>query len=272
MPKNSVDLDDPRLIDGLTALVSDAAAAVMAISSGELATRLKADQSPVTAADEASDATIAKGLSQLLPGIPVVSEERQPPSLAPGETFALVDPLDGTKEFLAGNGEFAINLALIVDGQPQAGFIAAPALGLVYRGVVGCGAERLHLAAGAPPDRAMNVVAIKTRARPAAGMVAVVSRSHLDSATDAFLNRLPLSKRLSCGSALKLCQIAEGAADVYPRLAPISEWDIAAGHAIIKAAGGVLAEPDGGSLTYGRAGFRVPAFVAWGDPAAATGG
>jgi len=270
MRKNSIDLGDPRLVDGLTALVSEAAAAIIAIGGDALATRLKADQSPVTAADEASDAIIAKGLSRLLPGIPVVSEERQPPSLAPGETFALVDPLDGTKEFLAGNGEFAINLALVTDGQPRAGLIAAPALGLVYRGVVGRLAERLHLAAGAPPDQATKVVAIKTRPPPADGMVAVVSRSHLDRATDGFLDRLSLSKRLSFGSALKLCRIAEGAADVYPRLAPTSEWDIAAGHAIIVAAGGILAAPDGAPLTYGRTGFRVPAFVAWGDPMAAT--
>jgi 3'(2'), 5'-bisphosphate nucleotidase len=264
---------DARLADALAALASQAAAVILAIRPSGLATRLKSDSSPVTAADEASDAVIARGLSQILPGLPIVSEETtiQPTSIPPGASFALVDPLDGTKEFLAGTNEFTVNIALVVDGRPVAGFISAPALGLLYRGVVGRGAECLRLVPGALPARASAITTIRTRPRPSEGIVATVSRSHIEAATDAFLARLPVVERLSCGSALKFCRIADGTADVYPRLSPTSEWDVAAGHALISAAGGFLATPDGGPLSYGRAqaGYLVPGFVAWGDPAAA---
>jgi 3'(2'), 5'-bisphosphate nucleotidase len=261
---------DTGLIDRLTDLVSEAAAAILAISPPALATRRKADQSPVTAADEASDAALAEGLSRLLPGIPVISEETATrPSLAPKTSFVLVDPLDGTKEFLAASDEFTVNVALVVDGLPMAGFISAPARGIIYRGVVGRGAERLALAPGAHIGPATEVCAIKTRSRPAEGLVATVSRSHLDPATEALLQRLPVLRRLLCGSALKFCRVAEGTADIYPRLSPTFEWDVAAGHSIITSAGGVITAPNGEPLSYGRAAaeFRVPAFIAWGDPA-----
>src|SRR6516165_4250405 len=133
---------EPGLINEFTTLASRAAAAILAIRPSDLATRTKADRSPVTAADEASDTVLAKGLSQLLPGTPVISEESAPPSISSAAGFVLVDPLDGTKEFLSGSDEFTVNLALVVDGQPVAGVIAVPALGLIYRGVVGVGAER----------------------------------------------------------------------------------------------------------------------------------
>jgi 3'(2'), 5'-bisphosphate nucleotidase len=265
---------DARLTDAMTTLASQAAAAILAIRRSALATRLKSDHSPVTAADEASDSVIAKGLSQILPGLPVVSEEAtiQPAAIAPGASFILVDPLDGTKEFLAGTNEFTVNIALVVDGQPVAGFISVPALGLIYRGVVGRGAESLRLAPGAPSAQASEVAMIRTRPRPVEGLVATVSRSHIESATNAFLARLPVLNHLPCGSALKFCRIADGTADVYPRLSPTCEWDVAAGHALVTAAGGFLAAPDGTLLRYGRAeaNYRVPAFVAWGDPAAMT--
>jgi 3'(2'), 5'-bisphosphate nucleotidase len=263
---------DTGLADRLTALASQAAAAILAIRPSMSAARLKQDRSPVTAADEASDLVIAKGLSQILPGIPLVSEETNTqPRIAPGTSFVLVDPLDGTKEFLTGTSEFTVNIALVIDGRPAVGFISAPALGLLYRGIVGRGAERLRLAPGAPPAQASEVTAIRTRLRPAEGLVATVSRSHLEATTEAFLQRLPVVSRLSCGSALKFCRIAEGSADIYPRLSPTSEWDVAAGHALVTAAGGFLTGPDGRPLSYGRAevDFRIPAFVAWGDPAAA---
>jgi 3'(2'), 5'-bisphosphate nucleotidase len=252
---------DAALAAELTALVASAAAAILAIAPAALATRLKADRSPVTAADEAADAVIAQGLARLLPGIPVVSEESRDRPIALGETFALVDPLDGTKEFVAGIGEYTVNLAIVTAGEPIAGFIAAPALGLLYRGIAGCGAERLALDPVAAP------VAIRVRAVPAGGRVAAVSRSHLDPATAGFLDRIGVAARISCGSALKFCRIAEGAADVYPRLSRTSEWDIAAGHAIVTAAGGVMTTPAGTPLRYGgaRQDFKIPGFVAWGD-------
>jgi 3'(2'), 5'-bisphosphate nucleotidase len=251
----------PDLAAELTGLVARAAAAILAIAPGALDTRLKADRSPVTAADEAADAVIAQGLARILPGLPVVSEESRAPDLAPGASFALVDPLDGTKEFVAGRGEYTVNLAIVAAGEPIAGFIAAPALGLLYRGIVGRGAERLGL------DPAIAPVAIRCRRAPAGGLVAAVSRSHLDAATLAFLDRLGVAQRITCGSALKLCRVAEGAADVYPRLAPTSEWDTAAGHAIVAAAGGMVTTPSGAPLPYGRAqqDFKIPGFVAWGD-------
>ncbi|HLH90891.1 MAG TPA: 3'(2'),5'-bisphosphate nucleotidase CysQ [Xanthobacteraceae bacterium] len=254
---------DAALAAELTALVARAATAILAISPADMATRLKADHTPVTAADAAADRVIAQGLARLLPGLPIVSEEgRARAGAALTETFALVDPLDGTKEFVAGRGEYTVNLAIVTDGAPIAGFIAVPALGLLYRGIVASGAERLGL------DPAIAPTAIRCRRAPAHGLVAAVSRSHLDPESEAFLARLPISERITCGSALKLCRIAEGVADVYPRLGPTSEWDLAAGHAIVAAAGGIVTTPPGAPVRYGRAerDFKIPGFVAWGDP------
>jgi 3'(2'), 5'-bisphosphate nucleotidase len=256
---------DGELVGKLTELVAQASAAILAVAPHALATRVKPDRSPVTAADEAADAVICRGLGRLLPGIAVVSEERPAGAQAPGGSFAIVDPLDGTKEFIAGLGEYTVNIALVADGRPIAGFIAAPALGLVFRGVEGHGAERLALAGSAGP------VAIRCRRNPGS-LVAAVSRSHLDAATSAFLDRLAVAERIACGSALKFCKIAEGTVDLYPRLAPTSEWDTAAGHAIVAAAGGRVTTPSGEPVRYGswQQRFEVPGFVAWGDPARAS--
>lgn len=259
---------DAALADGLTALVSQAARAILAVGRGDLAVRHKADQSPVTAADEAANAVLLAGLAQLLPDMPVVSEESVGQAPEPGATYVVVDPLDGTKEFVAGLDEFVVNLALIRNRSPVAGFVAVPTAGLVYRGIVGSGAECLRLAPGDGPADATARMPIRTRSRPPADLVAVVSRSHLDPDTRGFLERLPIGERVACGSALKFCWIAEGKADVYPRLAPTCEWDIAAGHALVVSAGGSVLRPDGTPLFYGdRAdAFRVPGFVAWGTP------
>jgi 3'(2'), 5'-bisphosphate nucleotidase len=185
----------------------------------------------------------------------------------PGADFILVDPLDGTREFVEGRAEYTVNVALVRDRTPVAGFVAAPALGLLWRGVAGHGAERLRFASG----RAAAVEAIAIRARPAPErLVIALSRSHLDPDTAAFAEQLPIAERLICGSAVKFCRIAEGSADVYPRLSPTSEWDVAAGHAVLTAAGGTVTRPDGTPLTYGKGGdFLIPGFMAWGDPAAA---
>lgn len=261
-----------RLLDELSSIVSAAGAAILAVRAGSLAIRAKADHSPVTAADEASEAVMLEGISRVLPGVSVVSEEAvagsPPASLS--ENFVLVDPLDGTRELLAGRDEFTINVAIVNGGRAWLGIVAAPARGLLWRGIEGGGAERLLLAAGIPVSAARERTAIHTRACPRAGLIAAVSRSHLDAQTAAWLARLPTAQRVACGSAVKFCQLAEGAADVYPRLSTTCEWDIAAGHAILAAAGGMLVTPDGGAMTYGRveAGFRVPGFMAWGDPCA----
>lgn len=258
-----------RLIDGLTAIVVRAAALVRAVSPQDVAQRTKADRSPVTAADEASEAAILEGLARFLPGVPVVSEEavgqKGPPAL--DGSFILVDPLDGTREFISGSDEFAVLLAIVTGGVPIAGIIAAPRRGALWRGVVGGVAERLRLR----DDGADRAQPIRTRGWPQSGAVAMVSRSHYDPKTDAFLSRLGPVTSSSAGSAIKFCEIAEGEADVYPRLAPTSEWDVAAGHALVAAAGGIVTTPQGTALSFGRAAesFLIPEFVAWGDPARA---
>lgn len=257
-----------QLADDLTTLIACACAEITAISQQAAIPRLKSDQSPVTAADEASEAVILRGLSNLLPGIPVISEESAPTKMPSGlGSFIIVDPLDGTREYIAGRDEFSVNLAIVTGGVPIAGFIAAPGRGQLWRGVIGYGAERLRLLAkGADQSQP-----ISTRHWPDAPAVAVVSRSHLDPDTQAFINALGPLTRVASGSAIKFCRIAEGSADVYPRLATTCEWDVAAGHALVAAAGGSVMTPQGTPLSYGRAAenFRVPAFVAWGDPAKA---
>ena len=261
--------DAAKLLDDLTRIIAHACAEICAVSPVTTVQRIKPDRSPVTVADERSEAVILQGLARLLPGIPVISEESATPQQATGldKSFLIVDPLDGTREFIAGRDEFTVNLAIVTRGIPIAGIIAAPAHGQVWRGVVGEKAERLRLLA----DGADDARTIHTRRWPAEGAVATVSRSHFDSATDAFLASLGPLTRHAAGSAIKFCQVAEGTADIYPRLATTCEWDVAAGHALVVAAGGKVTSPQGTPLPYGRAteNFRVPAFMAWGDAAKA---
>lgn len=263
---------DPRALDELTTLVSKAAAVVKRFQGGTVDRRLKSDRSPVTAADEASQAVILDGLGKILPGVPVVSEEADKPdrTSALPSLFLLVDPLDGTREFIAGRDEFTVNVAIVADGVPAWGLIAAPLLDQVWRGGAGFGAERLDLEAGADVTASRYRSAIRTRRMPECDMVIAVSRSHLDTQTQLFIKRFPAVKSVALGSSLKFCRIAEGSVDLYPRLAPTCEWDIAAGHAIVSGAGGAVVEPAGGALVYGQCArdFHVPAFVALGDPAA----
>lgn len=255
------------LLDGLTLIASRAAAAILAVPQLDLNQRHKPDSSPVTAADDASETVILAGLARLMPGVPVVSEETtgNRPVDGLGRRFFIVDPLDGTREFLAGLDEFTVNIALIENEMPVAGVLAAPARGLIWRGYVGHGAERLALSPGAAPDKARERVAIRTRTRPPDGARVLISRSHLDAATDAYVDRLMRPEKIACGSALKFGLLAEGSADLYPRLGPTSEWDIAAGHAVLVAAGGAMRKPDGGALRYGQGNFLVGGFIAMGD-------
>ncbi len=255
-----------RLLDGLTEIASRAGAAILAIDADKLAAREKADHSPMTAADQASEAVILAGLSDLLPGVPVVSEEAGGPA-ALGDSFVLVDPLDGTREFLAGRSEFTVNVALMQEGCPVLGVVAAPALGLIWRGALGRGAERLRLTMGQGAASATERLAVRTRRFPE-HPVAALSRSHPDPTSESFLARWQQVRRISCGSALKFCRLAEGIADIYPRLAPTMEWDVAAGHALLAAAGGIVTDPAGTPVAYGRPGFGISSFVGWGDPAA----
>jgi 3'(2'), 5'-bisphosphate nucleotidase len=255
---------DENLLAKLSAEVAAAAAAALASAR---TVRIKADRTPVTDADERSHDILLTAMARLMPGIAVVSEELaiQPSRL--GDVFALIDPLDGTKEFVAGLSEYTINLAIIRDYEPVVGIVAVPAEGLIYRGCVRRGAERLAMSRGNAGLDGAAAEPIRVRTPPRGEVVAAVSRSHLDSATVALLDRLHVRNRMACGSALKFCRIAEGAADIYPRLAPTCEWDVAAGHALVAAAGGTVTLPDGGALRYGDSAndFHVPAFVAWGD-------
>lgn len=252
------------LLEPITELVVRASAAILEVTM--ITAEDKPDGSPVTEADLAADAIIVDGLQRLRPDVPVVSEERAiRESGAYTASFFIVDPLDGTREFIAGHNDYTVNVALITDGRPLLGVIGAPALGLIWRGVVGMGAERLTLSKDAGWQAASRTP-IRTRPRPDS-WIAAVSRSHLDSRTDAFIRRLGGATRLPIGSALKFCRVAEGAADIYPRLSAISEWDIAAGHAILEAAGGVVTDSNGKPLHFGqrKGDFAVPEFIAWGD-------
>jgi len=262
LPLDSDLADDSRIAELLTAVAFRAGAAILRFDCRNVSMRQKADESPVTLADEAAQAVILRGLAADFPGVPIVSEEADRPE-SPGDIFFLVDPLDGTREFLAGRDEYTVNIALVRDGVTVVGVVGAPALGLIWRGGAGR-AERVNVADGLPGERA----AIRSRPWPRE-RVAAVSRSHYEATSAEFLRRFAPITELACGSALKFCRVAEGAADLYPRLAPTSEWDVAAGHALVTAAGGVVTAPDGTDLAYGRKGFRVPGFVAWGDPTAA---
>ena len=225
----------------------------------------KADGSPVTHADLAAEAAIRDRLTRLAPVLPIISEEQAaPPQPLPRDAeYFLVDPLDGTREFIAGSDEYAVNIALIVAGVPLLGIIAAPALGLIWRGIVGRGAERL---AFAPDGKCSPPQPIHARPRPQGELVVLVSRSHLEPRTRAFLDGLPKARAIPCGSAVKFCRVADGSADLYPRLAPTRDWDVAAGHALVEAAGGQLRTPDGAELVYGTPDLRIPGFIARADP------
>jgi 3'(2'), 5'-bisphosphate nucleotidase len=258
-----------RLMEPLTDLVIRAGAAILAVNRHVMKVDGKQDGSPVTEADHAADRIIADALARLAPAIPAVSEERECPAGLPFRgSFFLIDPLDGTKEYVAGRNEFTVNLALVTDGTPLLGIIGAPALGLIWRGLVGRGAERLTISGSS----AGAATAIQTRRLPQPGKpwIAAVSRSHGDARTEAFIDARPGAQRAELGSAVKFARVAEGAVDIYPRLAPTSEWDIAAGHAIVTAAGGKVMDSSGNPIKFGHGAkdFIVPEFIAWGDPSA----
>jgi 3'(2'), 5'-bisphosphate nucleotidase len=230
----------------------------------------KEDGSPVTSADHRAEAIICEYLASLAPMPPVCAEE----SMAAGaqaqvaERFLLVDPLDGTREFLAGNGEFTINVALIERGAPVSGAVYAPAIARLWVGGETAFACEAPVGAALPGEGSRR--RIRTRSAPT-NLVAFASRSHLDPKSDSFLKRLPIGETRFAGSSLKFCLIAEGLGDVYPRFAPTMEWDTAAGDAVLRAAGGGVFDPSGLPLSYGKvgAGLRNGPFVAWGDETAA---
>ena len=267
-------LPDDRTVDHIAeifaALALEAGQEVMRIYNTGTKARLKADHSPVCQADENAEALLVAALHRLLPDYPVIAEEAVSQGRMPetGRAFILVDPLDGTREFLARNGEFTINLALIVDGVPRAGVVYAPALDRLW--FAGTKAFSCTCAPGAAVPPMAERQLLHARIPGPDGLVALTSRSHGDDATEALLARLPIAGRTCAGSSLKFCLIAEGSADIYPRSGPTMEWDIAAGDAVLRAAGGMVVGADDAPMQYGKrqADWRNGPFVAWGVRAA----
>jgi 3'(2'), 5'-bisphosphate nucleotidase len=257
-PLNTNPAFQPHWPAEVSRIAREAGARIMQVYATDFSVRGKGDASPVTEADELAEAVIIAALKQLAPEIPIVAEEEVAAGRVPevADRFWLVDPLDGTKEFISRNGEFTVNIALIELGQPVMGVVFAPALDRLFVGAAGQGA---HLEQGGERR------AIACRHTPAAGMTVVASRSHGDAAAlDALLAGQKVAALAQAGSSLKLCLVAAGEADLYPRLGRTMEWDTAAGHAVLAAAGGRVTDLDGKDLQYGKPGFANPHFVATG--------
>lgn len=254
-----------RILSGMIAAAAEAGTKIREMAAYGIVARSKADASPVTDADEAAEAIIEHHLEVLLPGVPMIGEEAVAggSKTKPGTTFFLVDPIDGTRDFIAKREGYTVNIALIHEGTPILGVIYAPAIGELYAGGAD-GAWRWPLVPGINIE---NVPEEKIHVRtPGKTLTACVSHSHLDSGTEAWLRKRNIAETIKIGSSIKFCRVAEGKADVYPRLSPVSEWDVAAGHAILMAAGGSVRAPDGSPLHYGKRNedYEVTSFVASG--------
>jgi 3'(2'), 5'-bisphosphate nucleotidase len=248
----------PQLLAQVAGIARQAAAEILEVyASGDAGTTLKGDESPLTQADLRAHRVIAAGLARLTPQIPLLSEEAADIAYAERSRWRrywLVDPLDGTKEFLSRNGQFTVNIALIEDHVPALGIVHVPVTDTSYHGLIGGGAWCAR--AGAAPRP------IHVSPRSAAAVRVVGSRSHRGDSLDAFLARLGTHEMVPMGSSLKFCMVAEGAADVYPRLGPTSEWDTAAAHAVVAAAGGRVRTLEGAPLRYNtHEGILNPFFV-----------
>jgi 3'(2'), 5'-bisphosphate nucleotidase len=262
-------LDRDGMAMELTNIASKAGAAVMRVYQDSLQDGLdvinKTDGSPLTKADLAADEIVAQGLATIAPNIPVLSEESaetvDPRDL--GDLFFVVDPLDGTREFVAQNADFSVNIALVQHGTPIVGVVYAPAHDKMW--FAGDHAYAAKVQPGQDVDQS-SVRTISTCAEPGKSVRAVASRSHRDKQTDAFLHKFSKCDTVAIGSALKFCLVAEGKADVYPRYSPTMVWDTAAGVAVLQAAGGLVVNEEGAPLKvrYGTNGWRNGAFTAWG--------
>ena len=247
---------------------------ILRIRAHAIEVRTKADASPVTDADEQAEAVILGELEKICAGIPVAAEEAIAGGKRPvaGNEFLLVDPLDGTREFVAGLDEFTVNIALINHGFPVAGVVYAPATAQLWCGASGIDghsrAWSCHVADAQGRAQIGAAVPIQTRPFLAASATALVSRANSEEKASAFIRSAGITTVRPAGSSLKFCLIAEGLADVYPRFGPTNEWDIAAGDAVLRAAGGIVLRTDGLPLVYGNPGFGSPHFIAFGDRAA----
>jgi 3'(2'), 5'-bisphosphate nucleotidase len=256
------------LAESLLPVALAAARVQMAYFTAGVAATTKADGTPVTAADSESEAVILAGLAQVAPGVAVVSEEAAAAGRIPavGASFFLVDPLDGTKSFIRREPHFTINIGLIEDRSPVFGLVYAPAIEELYVTLAPDRACTARLAPASEPVAlsACALVPLRTRVPDPNCLSALVSHQHLDKATVRFLDRYRVVERRAVSSSLKFGLMARGEADLYPRAGPTSEWDTAAGHAVLLAAGGTVTTFDGAPLAYGKPGFRNPGFVAWG--------
>jgi 3'(2'), 5'-bisphosphate nucleotidase len=265
-------IDHMRLASALMPAVLAAGAIEMRHYRSGVTVEAKADQSPVTIADREAEAVLVAAIAAAEPTIPIIAEEAVSAGQMPaiGSTFFLVDPLDGTREFIEQRGEFTVNIALVQDGVPVFGIVYAPATEELY---VTLAPDRAAMARVAPREAPvtldeLGLTPIRTQQPDPSALVALASRSHSNPETEAFLGCYRIAKRTNAGSSLKFCAIARGAADIYPRLGPTMEWDTAAGHAVLLAAGGSVTTLDGAPLRYGNTarGLRNPHFVAWGTP------
>lgn len=256
---------DNQLFEAMIAAAIEAGRVAHDIYRGGFNVSHKADRSPVTEADHAAEAVILGRLKQAAPEIPIIAEEEVAAGRVPrvGDQFFLVDPLDGTKEFIQKRGDFTVNIALVRDRVPVLGVVFAPARSSLFGGDVSARtafrSEQSTAEAALSPRRAIHV-----RSVPADGIIAVSSRSHSTPETDAYLSLCNVSDRVSVGSSLKFCLVAAGEADLYPRLGRTREWDTAAGHAVLLASGGRVWAPGGVALLYGKPGFENPFFIASG--------
>jgi 3'(2'), 5'-bisphosphate nucleotidase len=249
-------VDEARLLEWAAVTARRAGEAILEIVKRGYEVEHKTDSSPVTAADRAAEAIILAALAEAAPNIPVIAEEEVAAGRIPahGDTYFLVDPLDGTKEFVRGGPDYTVNIGLIAGGEPRLGVVYAPRDGQLHAGLVGQGAWT--------EDCFGNRVKIASRPR-GSEVVAVASKSHFTQSTADYLEQaVGLCSHVAVGSSLKFCILAEGRADVYPRLSPTSEWDTAAGHAVLLAAGGRVDGPDGTPLRYGKRAFINRGFVA----------
>src|SRR5438067_4750461 len=248
-------VDEGKLLDAVAVAAREAGEAILSIVRRGFEVESKHDTSPVTEADRAAELIILAALARAAPGVPVIAEEEVAAGRIPqhDDVFFLVDPLDGTKEFVRGGDDYTINIGLIEGGTPRLGVVYAPATGRLHAGIVGEGA---WLDDGGGREN------IRTRSR-GSQITAVASKSHLNQPTIDYLEAtIGVCGYVSIGSSLKFCIVAEGRADIYPRAAPTSEWDTAAGHAVLLAAGGLVDGPDGAPLRYGKRAFLNRAFVA----------
>ena len=250
-------MDELKLLDEIAVAAREAGEAIIEIVRRGFEVEAKRDLSPVTEADRAAELIILGALARAAPGVPVIAEEEVAAGRIPahGDTYFLVDPLDGTKEFVRGGDDYTVNIGMIVDGLPRLGVVFAPASGVLHGGIAGDGAW-VEDESGRRPIAARE---------PGDALVAVASKSHFNQATADYLAHAASGcGHVAVGSSLKFCIVAEGRADIYPRLSPTSEWDTAAGHAVLLAAGGRVDGPDGAPLRYGKRAFINRGFVATG--------